>query len=48
MAFSIEPGIYPPGIGGFRFSDTVLVTGSGSLALTHAPESLLELTLPVR
>lgn len=47
MVFSIEPGIYLPGIGGFRFSDTVLVTGSGNVALTHAPESLGELTLPV-
>ncbi len=45
MVFSIEPGIYLPGIGGFRFSDTVLVTGTGNIALTHAPESLNQLTL---
>lgn len=47
MVFSIEPGIYLPGIGGFRFSDTVLVTETGNVALTRAPESLEELTLPV-
>jgi Xaa-Pro dipeptidase len=47
MVFSIEPGIYLPGIGGFRFSDTVLVTETGNFALTHAPESLDELTLHV-
>lgn len=47
MVFSIEPAIYLPGIGGFRFCDTVLVTGSGNIALTHAPQSLGELTLPV-
>lgn len=29
MEFSIEPGLYVPGLGGFRHSDTVLVTGDG-------------------
>jgi Xaa-Pro dipeptidase len=45
MVFSIEPGIYLPGIGGFRFSDTVLVTDNGHIKLTEAPETLAELTL---
>jgi len=45
MVFSVEPGIYLPGIGGFRFSDTVLVTASGNAKLTHAPETLADLTL---
>ncbi len=45
MLFSIEPGIYFEGIGGFRFSDTVLVTDEGNVSLTHAPETLEELTL---
>ena len=44
MCFSIEPGIYLPGIGGFRFSDTVLITDTGNRALTYAPETLEELT----
>jgi Xaa-Pro dipeptidase len=46
MLFSIEPGIYlEPGRGGYRFSDTVLVTESGNVSLTNAPETLDELTL---
>lgn len=48
MVFSIEPGIYLPGVGGFRLSDTVLVTRTGNLALTRGPETLRELTLAVR
>lgn len=47
MIFSIEPGIYLPGVGGFRFSDTILVTEAGSEALTWAPATLEELTLPI-
>jgi len=34
MVISIEPGIYVPDIGGFRHSDTVLVTASGAEYLT--------------
>lgn len=47
MIFSIEPGIYIPGVGGFRFSDTVVVTEEGLQQLTYAPETLEELTLPL-
>jgi Xaa-Pro dipeptidase len=43
MLFSIEPGIYLPGIGGFRHSDTVLVTEDGNLSLTTAPDELDDL-----
>ena len=45
MMFSIEPGIYIPGVGGFRFSDTVLITETGNQKLTEAPETLEALTL---
>ncbi|HHM9419870.1 TPA: M24 family metallopeptidase [Pseudomonas aeruginosa] len=45
MVFSIEPAIYLRGIGGFRFSDTVLVTETGNKSLTAAPETLEGLTL---
>ena len=47
MIVSIEPGVYIPGVGGFRHSDTVLITESGALRLTDAPETLEELTVPV-
>ena len=44
MIISIEPGIYFKGKGGYRHSDTVLITENGNVKLTHAPESLEELT----
>ena len=47
MLISIEPGIYIPGLGGFRHSDTVLVTDNGCTSLTRAPETLKELTIPL-
>jgi Xaa-Pro dipeptidase len=45
MLISIEPGIYVPNLGGFRHSDTVLVTKDGSECLTHFPIDLQSLTL---
>ena len=45
MLVSIEPGIYIPGQGGFRHSDTVLITDDGCVSLTTAPETLEELTI---
>lgn len=47
MLVSIEPGIYIPGQGGFRHSDTVLITDDGCVCLTQAPETLEELTIPL-
>ena len=44
MVFNILPGIYLPGIGGFRVSDTVLVTETGHEVLTEGcPKDLDEL-----
>jgi Xaa-Pro dipeptidase len=40
MLISIEPGIYIKGLGGFRHSDTVLITDEGYEKLTSAPEEL--------
>jgi Xaa-Pro dipeptidase len=45
MVFTIEPGIYLPGLGGFRHSDTVAVTDDGLTCLTEGPDRLDELTL---
>jgi Xaa-Pro dipeptidase len=48
MVVSIEPGLYETGVGGYRHSDTFLVTPEGLQRLTSAPDSLAELTLPRR
>lgn len=47
MLISIEPGIYIKGVGGFRHSDTVLITDSDNVKLTEAPETLEELVIPL-
>jgi len=47
MLISIEPGIYIEGLGGFRHSDSVLITEDGNAKLTQAPEKLEELVLRV-
>ena len=43
MLVSIEPGIYFKGEGGYRHSDTVLITENGNVSLTHAPVNMEEL-----
>ena len=45
MVGSVEPGIYLPGIGGLRHSDTVLVTEDGYESLTQHSIELEELTI---
>jgi len=42
MVVSIEPGIYIEGVGGFRHSDTVLITKDGYEVLTDAPDQLAD------
>jgi len=46
MVFTVEPGLYAPHLGGFRHSDTVLVTDNGVEALTYYPRDLESLTVP--
>jgi Xaa-Pro aminopeptidase len=46
MVFTVEPGLYAAGLGGFRHSDTVAVTDSGVEWLTYYPRDLESLTLP--
>jgi Xaa-Pro dipeptidase len=45
MVFTIEPGIYAD-FGGFRHSDTVVVTDDGIEILTDYPRDLESLTIP--
>ena len=47
MVFTVEPGLYAAGLGGFRHSDTVAVTDDGVEFLTYYPRDLESLTLPV-
>ncbi|HEX3806366.1 MAG TPA: Xaa-Pro peptidase family protein [Gaiellaceae bacterium] len=46
MVFTIEPGLYDDELGGFRHSDTVVVTEDGIDILTEYPRDLESLTLP--
>jgi len=45
MVFTVEPGLYDPSIGGFRHSDTVVVTEDGMEILTDYPRDLESLTI---
>lgn len=47
MVFTIEPGLYHPELGGFRHSDTVLITEDGIEILTYYPRDLESLIVPV-
>jgi len=47
MVFTVEPGLYAAGLGGFRHSDTVAVTEDGVEWLTYYPRDLESLTLPL-
>jgi Xaa-Pro dipeptidase len=47
MVFTVEPGLYASELGGFRHSDTVLVTEDGNETLTYYPRDLESLTIPI-
>ncbi len=47
MVFTVEPGLYVPQLGGFRHSDTVVITGDGVEMLTYYPRDLESLTILV-
>ncbi len=45
MVFTVEPGLYSPELGGFRHSDTAVVTEDGVELVTYYPRDLESLTL---
>jgi Xaa-Pro aminopeptidase len=47
MVFTVEPGLYSPELGGFRHSDTAVVTEDGIELVTYYPRDLESLTLPL-
>jgi Xaa-Pro dipeptidase len=47
MVFSVEPGVYVPGLGGFRHSDTVAITDDGIELMTRYPRDLDSLVCAV-
>lgn len=40
MVYTIEPGVYVPGLGGYRHSDTVILTKNGSFSITQYPRDI--------
>ena len=45
MAFSVEPGIYVPKLGGFRHSDTVIMHEDGPEVITYYPRKTEDLII---
>ena len=45
--YTVEPGFYVPDVGGFRHSDTVVVTGDGTETLTYYERDVDSLTVEV-
>jgi Xaa-Pro aminopeptidase len=47
MVFTVEPGLYVPELGGFRHSDTVVITHDGIEMLTYYPRDWESLVIPI-
>jgi Xaa-Pro aminopeptidase len=47
MVFTVEPGLYSANLGGFRHSDSVLITEDGIEMMTYYPRDLASLVIPV-
>ena len=47
MFFTIEPGLYIPNVGGFRHSDTIMITDEGNVTFTPFEDSLEAMTLGI-
>jgi len=46
MVFSVEPGLYVPGVAGFRHSETIVITDDGCELVTFYPRDLDSLIVP--
>jgi Xaa-Pro dipeptidase len=44
MVFTVEPAIFIPGLGGFRHSDTAIVTAEGNRITTEHPNDIQSMT----
>jgi Xaa-Pro aminopeptidase len=47
MVFTVEPGLYVEGLGGFRHSDTVAISQDGIEFITYYPRDLESLIIPI-
>jgi Xaa-Pro dipeptidase len=47
MTFSCEPGVYDPNFGGFRHSDTVVVTKNGGEIINQYPTRLQQMIIEI-
>jgi Xaa-Pro dipeptidase len=45
MVFTVEPGVYVKDLGGFRHSDTVVITDDGCRVMTDYPRELKDLVI---
>ncbi len=45
--YTVEPGLFVPDVGGFRHSDTVVVTEDGAKELTYYPKDIESLTIDI-
>ncbi len=45
MVFTVEPGVYIKELGGFRHSDTVVITEDGCRVMTDYPRELEDLVI---
>jgi Xaa-Pro aminopeptidase len=45
MVFTVEPGFYDSALGGYRHSDTVLITNDGIELMTYYPRDIESLTI---
>jgi len=41
MVFTVEPGIYLPGLGGVRIEDDLVICDEGAYSLTNLPREVL-------